>query len=306
MKETEYKLHYNNLDKLKEEIGVYLIRNLDNNKLKIGITNNLVRRFKEITKSFNFCGTSPKLKIECYIEYKNNEILEQFLHNELKDFNYQNEWFSIDDINIVLDKLKDFEYKEIIEQKFQYNPPERKIKKKVYKNYSYYKYETFEDAEILNIYMRFKGNEYDATYYINKLNSQITGYQNHFNVDEDYYGDIINPKKHNSNYDIVKLFDSFNTDSIIEYLPDKFMSLELYILNKHKEKIIKTFEYSKNIIISKLNNSSFDCNNTIEDIQISLNNIESLCIDIQKQLNECIVFKNRQDYKQQGYRYNYS
>lgn len=111
MKETEYKLHYGGYDDLKTK-GVYLIRNEDNNKLKIGITANLPRRLKEIKKSFQFCGTIPKLEIEGYIEYEYNLELEQYLHKELKEYNYQNEWFAIDDINIVLEKLKDFEHSE--------------------------------------------------------------------------------------------------------------------------------------------------------------------------------------------------
>jgi predicted GIY-YIG superfamily endonuclease len=78
MKETEYKIHYKNFDRLKDILGVYLIRNLDNNTLKIGITDNLPKRYKQIIKTFNFCGSTPKLKIECYIEYKNNLQLEQF------------------------------------------------------------------------------------------------------------------------------------------------------------------------------------------------------------------------------------
>jgi hypothetical protein len=104
----DYKLHYNDFELLNMN-GVYLLRNLDNNKLKIGITNNLMRRLNEIEKSFQFCGIIPKLNIECFIEYNNNEILEQYLHKELQEFNYQNEWFSKDNINIVLDRIILFE-----------------------------------------------------------------------------------------------------------------------------------------------------------------------------------------------------
>lgn len=296
----DFKIYYHNFDKLKNEIGLYLIRNSDNNKLKIGITNNLQRRLKEIQKSFQFCGVIPKLNVECFIKYEHNAELEEYLHKELKEFNHQNEWFSIDDINIVLNKIKNFEYKEIIKLKNQYNPPERKIKKKVYKSYTYYKYETIENSKTYNIYIRFKGNEYDATYYIDNIYSKITGYQNHFNVDEDYYGDFVNPKKCTFNYDIVKLFDLYNTDAIVEHSPKEYISLEFFILKEHKEKMLKTFEKSKQYIISKLNNNLFDCDNTIEEIRTTLSNLESLCIDLQKQLNECIL--NKQDYKQQSYR----
>jgi hypothetical protein len=111
MKKEEYKLHYENFELLKTE-GVYLIRNLDNYKLKIGITNDIIRRLHEIKKSFQFCGTTPKLDIECFIEYKYNLELEQFLHKQFQEFNYQNEWFSIGNIDTILDKLQDFKRKE--------------------------------------------------------------------------------------------------------------------------------------------------------------------------------------------------
>ena len=68
-----YKIHNNTEDLENLNLkGVYLIRNLDNNMLKIGIANNLSRRFKEIENSFRFCGVVPNLKIECFIEYEHN------------------------------------------------------------------------------------------------------------------------------------------------------------------------------------------------------------------------------------------
>lgn len=102
-----FKIHYNDLNSIKLS-GVYLIRNLYNNTLKIGICSNLNQRFKEIEGNFKFCGIEPNLKIECFIECVDNYNLEQYLHKEFKELNYQNEWFSIEDINLVLKKVEEF------------------------------------------------------------------------------------------------------------------------------------------------------------------------------------------------------
>jgi hypothetical protein len=106
-KNNEFKIYNKDLEYL-ESKGLYLIRNLDNNTLKIGICNNLSQRFKEIKRNFKFCGSIPNLKIECFVECKNNFMLEQYLHKEFKEINYQNEWFNIDDISIVLDKVNEY------------------------------------------------------------------------------------------------------------------------------------------------------------------------------------------------------
>jgi hypothetical protein len=107
IKDKEYKLHYENFEDIKTE-GAYLIRNLDNNNLKIGITNDLERRLKEIKKSFQFCGIEPHLKVECFIEYKDNINLESYLHSTFKKYNSQNEWFSIYNINDIINELQYF------------------------------------------------------------------------------------------------------------------------------------------------------------------------------------------------------
>jgi hypothetical protein len=105
--ENYYKIYYDNLENLTLK-GIYLIRNQYNNALKIGICSDLNRRFNEIKGSFKFCGLEPDLRIECFIETNNNYIIEQYLHKEFADVNYQNEWFSINDINIVLNKIKEY------------------------------------------------------------------------------------------------------------------------------------------------------------------------------------------------------
>ena len=112
IKDKDYKIHFENLESIKDIKGVYLLRNLDTGKLKIGTTKDVTRRLQQIIKSFQFCGTIPKLEIECFIEYGYSLELERFLHKELEEYNYQNEWFNIYNINVVLNKLNIFEYQE--------------------------------------------------------------------------------------------------------------------------------------------------------------------------------------------------
>ena len=89
----------------KELSGLYLIRNLDTNALKIGITNNLQSRFKDLIATFKHVGINPRLKVECFLEceIKVYTNLEKILHKNFKEYNIQNEWFDIDDINCVLE-----------------------------------------------------------------------------------------------------------------------------------------------------------------------------------------------------------
>lgn len=104
------KIYYDNLEDL-ELKGVYLIRNLDNKLLKIGICKNLKRRFKEIQNSFNFVGHNSNLKIECFIECDNNLEVEKRLHDKFKDCNYKNEWFDIKDISPILNVINKYNIK---------------------------------------------------------------------------------------------------------------------------------------------------------------------------------------------------
>lgn len=83
---------------------VYLIRNEDNGLLKIGYTNNLERRLKQIRKSFEFSGIKPNLTVEHVFEHDSYIELESYLHREFKEFRFQNEWFSIDDVGAVIER----------------------------------------------------------------------------------------------------------------------------------------------------------------------------------------------------------
>ena len=103
----EYKIYKEDFDRCKNK-GVYLIRNLDNGLLKIGKAKNINRRFKEIKSSFKFCGNTPNLKIESFIEYDNNGELESYFHNTFEHNRIQNEWFDILNSQVVLNDIESF------------------------------------------------------------------------------------------------------------------------------------------------------------------------------------------------------
>lgn len=100
-------LKENVFEKSKE--GVYLIRNLDNGLLKIGKTNNFKRRFNEIINNFNFCGIEPKIQIEAFINYYDETKLESYLHKTFKSCRVKNEWFDIENKDIIFESLKNFD-----------------------------------------------------------------------------------------------------------------------------------------------------------------------------------------------------
>lgn len=307
IKNKDYKLYYKNVNKIKGE-GVYLIRNLDNKTLKIGITNDISRRLNEIKKSFKFCGTIPKLEIECFIKYEHNAELEEYLHKQLKEFNHQNEWFNIDDINIVLEKLQDFKYKEPVNQ-YDINK-ERRLNKRererlLYPEYIYYKYRMENNDtnfKQMNAYIRCKGNEHRALECIEKVYFKVTGINHCFYCDDDAEKTITNPLRYELNRDLLELFDLYNTDVIIENDINNYIPLELYYLNKYKDDFFKRFENTKKYIIDKLNNNTLECNNndSIEKMYLSIGKIESECVEIQKELNNYIRYKNKQNFKRRG------
>lgn len=78
---------------------VYFIRNEYTGLLKIGKTNNLKRRIKEIENAFNFLGfDTQKLTLEA-ISYcpfgLNNSIVETYYHNKCQNYRANGEWFNI-------------------------------------------------------------------------------------------------------------------------------------------------------------------------------------------------------------------
>lgn len=111
----KYKIHTENLEESKLK-GVYLIRNLENKLLKIGVCSNLSNRFKQIKSTFRHCGNIPELKIECLIECNENFELEKYFHNKFKEFRVINEWFNINSINQIIKSMNNFVLKSDNEQ----------------------------------------------------------------------------------------------------------------------------------------------------------------------------------------------
>lgn len=91
----------------KEIKGVYIIKNLENNLIKIGRANNLKKRFKGILTTFRFCAKDDKLILVAFIEHDNNIELESYLHKQFKDYRVMGEWFNVDYKEVII-KSKDF------------------------------------------------------------------------------------------------------------------------------------------------------------------------------------------------------
>lgn len=88
--------------------GIYLIKNNDNNLIKIGKANNVEKRFKQIQPSFRFCGQKPNLTILKIIETEYKDQMERYLHNKFSEYKVLNEWFNVDvdDIAHEISKFK--------------------------------------------------------------------------------------------------------------------------------------------------------------------------------------------------------
>lgn len=286
----DYKIIYRDFNKVKRE-GVYLIRNLDTNKLKIGITNDLMRRLHEIEKSFQFCGTIPKLKIECFIEYNYNLELEQFLHKELQEFNYQNEWFSIDNINIVLEKVQYFKRKEKV-VKVIVEP--KKISLGKVEDYRYYVYKLKKIDIDCIVYFKRKLTKMWTTEEIENITTSLGYMWNYFSMAE---WEIQELDIHTINI-IEQEFLKYNTNTIA-YVDNSFMRLDVYLGNILIKRKINELKNNKDVIfntINKLINIEYD-NSNIDHIKETINNIENECVKMQEYLNESIEKHHRKNFK---------
>lgn len=266
----EYIIHTNK-EELKnlEKKGVYLIRNKRNNMLKIGVASNLKRRFSEIISQFKFCGSKDQLEIECFVEYENNYCLESYLHKEFKDYNYQNEWFDIKNINIVLDKVKEFNYDnhiKLIEENDINKNTELKHDKIRYENkltvnikdvesvkYKEYKiYEQIYPSKIYgNIVIRSKyvlGKDIEKDinskyFYPYRRNYTINYKEPIYDIENDLYEEDdnnIRMVKSEEEYNkLNSIFEEFNTNIIIEK-DDNYYNYE--------EQIKRNYELSKDLI----------------------------------------------------------
>jgi predicted GIY-YIG superfamily endonuclease len=293
MKENkDYKIHYDKLEELKVN-GVYLIRNLDNKKLKIGITNDMSRRLHEIEKSFQFCGTIPKLNIECFIEYEHNLELEQYLHKEFKKFNHQNEWFSIDSVQIVLDKIIFFEYKE--KQPLKKNVIKKKGNSLLTDNYRYYKYNLKNRLVDCIVFLKRKRKASGMFEEIDRVAKSVGYMWNwHFICEED-----LEELKSKEIKALDKLFLYYKTDTIAK-VEDNYMRLDTYLGNVLRDKKINILTMNRENII-KILDELINCNyNTtdIETIKSDIIKIEEQCYRMQEYINESIETHRMKNYKQ--------
>lgn len=86
------------------ENGLYIIKNNENNLIKIGITQNISQRIRGLKTTFNHCGIPCDLELLYYVQDVDNVKLEKHLHKYFKDNNSMNEWFEINP-NIVIEYI---------------------------------------------------------------------------------------------------------------------------------------------------------------------------------------------------------
>lgn len=312
IKDIDYKIHYSNFNELKVK-GVYLIRNLDNKKLKIGITDNLPRRFKQINNSFSFCGVNTNLKIECYIEYEYNLELERYLHKNFEEFNYKNEWFSIENIEIILNKLDDFT--KIIP--FEFKKQTIEIKEEVAKSHIC---SNKENKSLIDKYIKYYHSEYNRetedynskVLYI-KTNREwfmsiLTDIQKKILDYDDYYSNEIcngvnenRIKKSKLNKEVLRLFDN-GSKVVIEISKNKYMDFEKYLFKKYKETFLLEYNHIKEDIISELNNPLFRDTENIDEMCKDKEYIDDKLLHIQEQINTLINERRRKDFRSQYYK----
>lgn len=246
-----------------EFCGVYLIRNLDNNLLKIGRCNNLARRFKEITSSFRFCGTSPNLNIECFLEYPYEKDLELYLHEQFDDFREQNEWFKIDNINIILDKLDGFKRKVKEEKVLKVDVEKKKHKKskpiRVTEEYHYFRFMNWDLSIGIHQDIIWRSKIFNINILTEKITNIIGGSGDPYQIFMFYSGDNLCRYEIEPDEFMLQAFEDENTDCIVEV--SKIIEYDEVIIDedgkieivKQREKVYdETFNYYEYIYNDKI------------------------------------------------------
>lgn len=99
LRNIEYVNNCRMIDENKQISIVYFIRNQYTGLLKIGKTNNLPRRIKEIKNTFTFLGMDTQelvLEAISYCPYgMNNTDVEKYYHHKFKENRINGEWFDI-------------------------------------------------------------------------------------------------------------------------------------------------------------------------------------------------------------------
>ena len=275
-----YKIHTNKEDLENLQLkGVYLIRNLNNTMLKIGIADNLKKRFKNLIGTFKHCGENPNLKIECFIEYEHNYELEQWLHKEFNNYNYQNEWFDIKDINTILDKINEFKYvtptKIIKTKKSIYKNKKEKTLNKIEVVDKLGFYNSFyngcfftkinKNKDIMYVIYCYGNNLLDSFEKMYNIKSELLNIKKQWSDEMSMYMEYKNNGGYISNESIqqklYKCKEKFNSDVIVEIIlvdhendTDRFLGFTSYenYCNHIKRKAIKKEIRKKQVEIEKL------------------------------------------------------
>ena len=69
---------------------VYLIEDRDNNRYKIGVTNDLEKRLRNLQT-----GNSNHISIKESFQTQQPFKLEKMLHNKFRQYQYNNEWYEL-------------------------------------------------------------------------------------------------------------------------------------------------------------------------------------------------------------------
>ena len=200
---NEYTIIYN-IEQVKNRKikGVYFIRNLDNDYVKIGMTKDIFKRYKKIKNDFKFCGINPNLQLEVIIECEDYKEVETWLHIQLKDFKYINEWYEVKNVEKVIKFFKQNYRKENYKKNIK-NIKEKPIIKNTY-NLELKEYKYSELCEIMG-WEKVKGNSKKSQYKILdticKYHLEGCGKSQKIVIDE-VYDDIkekIDNRKYNKN-----------------------------------------------------------------------------------------------------------
>lgn len=81
-----------------KEKGLYLIRNNYNNNIKIGITDDIEKRIKQLESYFYHVGIKCDLELLYYVHNIDNIGMEKRLHSKYKNYRVCGEWFAINNI----------------------------------------------------------------------------------------------------------------------------------------------------------------------------------------------------------------
>lgn len=260
----EIKLHYNNLEELQLK-GVYLIRNLDNNLLKIGICKNLKDRFIGIKRTFKHIGLEPNLNIECFIECGYNAELENHLHKTFDSKRVKNEWFNIDNIESIILEAKDFKYKPKENRKLKALKTKEETKE-IKKELKYYKFKYCFDDTFYTIAFRsyYKCVNFE---YLNNICHEL-GYNKRYDYFYIHYNDMMEDDDIKECEELNEKFENIDCNYIIE-VNNKWISIKEFLKPIILDIKQKEIDNIKTTLINTINNfNDIDLNNYEEITEV--------------------------------------